>query len=351
MTVRELADHLNGRIVGDPTPVIRDIKAIDEAAQGDVSFLANPKYLRFLSSTTASALIVGDDIPLDRSDLTFIVVDDAYKGFVAALKHLRPSTYSGVPGIHPTAVVEKSVYMGKDVSIGPYAVIGSGVVLGDRVTIMSHVVVGDGVEIGSDSVIYAHATLYRRCRIGAAVTIHSSAVIGSDGFGYTREANGSWEKIPQTGSVQIGDNAEIGAGVTIDRGTIGSTVIGVGCKIDNLVHIAHNVRIGDHTVIAAQTGISGSTSIGGRNMIAGQVGIVGHIETTDDVIIEAQSGVSKSLMKPGRYFGHPAKEHSIALRLEGALRQLPDLLREIKEMQQQLETLRGDVEQLEENRD
>ena len=188
-------------------------------------------------------------------------------------------------------------------------------------------------------------------KIGDRVRIDAGSVIGSDGFGYVRRDDGTWEKVPQMGGVSIESDVEIGSCVSIDRGSIDDTTICTGAKLDNQIHIAHNVVIGAHTVIAAQTGISGSTVIGQKNMIAGQVGIVGHIETTDDVIIEAQSGVSKSLVKPGRYFGHPAKEHALALRQEGALRQLPDLLREIREMKRTIEELRTEVDAFEQELD
>jgi UDP-3-O-[3-hydroxymyristoyl] glucosamine N-acyltransferase len=240
------------------------------------------------------------------------------------------------------------VTIGENVSIGPYVVIGHGSSIGSGSAIYANTVLGPRVKVGERCTIHSNVSLYNDTSIGNDVIIHSGAVLGADGFGFAPVEDGRWEKIPQIGSVLIEDKVEIGANVTIDRATLGVTRICEGVKLDNLIHIAHNVTIGKNTVIAAQTGISGSTRIGESNMIAGQVGIVGHIETAPNVIIEAQSGVSKQIRNPGRYFGHPAKEHSQALRQEGALRQLPDLLQDIRDMKRRLEQLEAAVGNAEE---
>ena len=337
--VREIAEAVQGAVVGNPDLEIQDIRGLEDARPGDISFLSNPKYFRHVNETNASALIVGKDFSTDRSDLTLVVVDDPYSGFIRVLKLLRPESHPYTPGIDPSAVIAKDAVIGQDAMVGPNAVIGSGCTIGDGAVVLANVVLVADVAVGDRTRIFPNVTVYPNCRIGNDVIIHSSTVIGGDGFGFIKGEDSTWEKIPQTGSVVIDDHAEIGACVTIDRGTLGETHIGKGVKLDNLIHIAHNVRIGENTVIAAQTGISGSTMIGPTNMIAGQVGIVGHIETTENVIIEAQSGVSKSILKAGRYFGHPAKEHGLALRQEGALRQLPELLSEIRAMKRQIRDL------------
>ncbi len=337
--VREIAEAVQGTVVGNPDLLIQDIHGLEDAKQGDISFLSNPKYFRFVSETNASALIVGKDFTTDRSDLTLVVVDDPYSGFILALKLLRPEANMFHPGIAETAVIANDAVIGQDVMIGPHVVVESGCRVGNGAVLLANTVLMANVEVGERTTIYPNVTVYPNCSIGADVTIHSGTVIGGDGFGFIKGADNLWEKIPQTGSVVVEDAVEIGSCVTIDRGTLGETRICKGVKLDNLIHIAHNVRVGENTVIAAQTGISGSTMIGPTNMIAGQVGIVGHIETTEDVIIEAQSGVSKSIFKAGRYFGHPAKEHSLALRQEGALRQLPELLSEIRTMKRQIREL------------
>ena len=343
LSVGQIADRLQGEVIGNRDLLIGDIRGIEEAGQGDLTFLSNPKYARYVASTGSSAVIVGRDYEMKREDLTYIVVDDSYSAFIAALRLLRPLQTEHSAGIASTASMSQNVELGEHITIGPNVVVESGCVIGDRTVILANSVLGRDVHIGHDSVIYPNVTIYAKSVIGSHVSIHSGTVIGADGFGFTKSQDGEWEKIPQTGSVVVEDDVEIGASVTIDRGTLGETLIGQGSKLDNLIHVAHNVRVGSNTVIAAQTGISGSTTIGPGNMIAGQVGIVGHIETTENVIIEAQSGVSKSLLKPGRYFGHPAKEHSLALRQEGALRQLPNLLPELRELRRRLRAIEEEM--------
>ncbi len=339
MRLSEIAEIIGGEIVGDGSLEIEGVKKIEEAGAGDVSFIANPKYAKFESTTRASALIVDNDFTTSRGDIAYIRTADPYMGFLRVLRHFAPDYGKQEPGIHPTAIIGDGVRIGDGVSIGPYAVIGSGTVLADNCSIFPHTVLGKNVTIGSEATIHSHVSIYNGCRVGDRVIIHSGTIIGADGFGFAPREDGGWEKIPQIGIVVIEEDVEIGSNVTIDRATLGETRICAGVKLDNLIHVAHNVVIGRKTVIAAQTGISGSTRIGERNMIAGQVGIVGHIETAERVIVEPQSGVSKSIRKPGRYFGHPAKEHLQALRQEGALRQLPDVLQEIRDLRTRIKAL------------
>lgn len=345
--VRDIAEAVQGNVVGNPDLEIRDIRGLEDAGPGDLSFLSNPKYFRFVAETNASAIIAGSDFTTDRTDLTLILSADPYQAFITALKMLRPERALYSPGIADSAHVDPSAEIGENVTVGPNVVVGPECRIGDSVVILANTVLHGQVEIGDDSLIHSNVTLYPGTEIGKRVIVHSGTVIGADGFGFIRQSDETWDKIPQTGTVVVEDDVEIGACVTIDRGTLGQTRLCKGVKLDNLIHIAHNVKVGENTVIAAQTGISGSTMIGPTNMIAGQVGIVGHIETAPHVIIEAQSGVSKSILKAGRYFGHPAKEHSLALRQEGALRQLPDLLAEIRSMKKRIRELQealGDTE-------
>jgi len=336
MLVTEIARLVGGDIVGNGERDIANVRKIEEAVDGDISFIANLKYAKYHDSTRASALLVGPDFPATREDLTYIRTADPYAAFLTMLRTFAPQSERPEPGVHPTAVISADVQLGEGVSIGPHVVIGTGCVIGRNTVLHANTTLGSQVTIGSDTVVFPNVTIYRGTRIGECVTIHAGAVLGADGFGFAPKGDGSWEKIPQIGIVVIEDHVEIGANVTIDRATLGETRICRGVKLDNLIHIAHNVVVGENTVIAAQAGISGSTRIGSDNMIAGQVGVVGHIETVPNVIIEAQSGVSKSIQKPGRYFGHPVKEHAQALRQEGALRQLPDLLREIRDMRNRI---------------
>lgn len=339
MRVEEIARFVGGEVVGDPDREIADVKKIDEAGAGDISFIASPKYLRYHASTHASALIVSHDFETTRDDITYIRTPDPYASFILVLRTFGPVEERPEPGIHPSAVIAGDVEIGENVSIGANVVIGAGSTIGAGTTIYPNTVLGWRVSVGRECVIHPNVTLYRGTQLGDRVLIHAGAVLGADGFGFVPKADGSWEKIPQGGIVVVEHDVEIGANSTIDRATLGETRICEGVKIDNLVHIAHNVVIGKNSALAAQAGISGSTRIGESNLIAGQVGIVGHIETAPNVIIEAQSGVSKSITKSGRYFGHPVKEHAQALRQEGALRQLPDLLQEIREMRNRLAQL------------
>ena len=339
MHITEIARLVGGEIVGADDGEIANVRKIEEAAAGDISFIANLKYAKYHDITRASALLVGPDFPATRPDITYIRTADPYMAFLKVLRTFAPDSDMPEPGVHPTAVVADDVKLGDGVSIGPHVVIGPGSRIGDHTVIRANAVLGSNVTIGRDTIVNANVSLYRGTRVGDCVIIHAGTVLGADGFGFAPKEGGGWEKIPQIGIVVVEDDVEIGANVTIDRATLGETRICRGVKLDNLFHVAHNVVIGANTVIAAQAGISGSTRIGPDNMIAGQVGIVGHIETVPNVIIEAQSGVSKSIQKPGRYFGHPVKEHAQALRQEGALRQLPDLLREIRDMRNRIQKL------------
>ena len=321
---------------------IRRVAKIEEAASGEITFIANPKYLKHLPSTRASAVIVGGEValPSGRVGPVLLKVDNPYGAFLRVLSTLEPAPDPVPRGIHPTAVVHPSAVLGVDVRLGAHAVVGPGCRLGDRAALGHGVVLGEGVEVGSDTMLHHRVTVRERCRIGSRVIIQPGAVIGSDGFGFAPRSDGTYEKIPQVGIVVVEDDVEIGANTTIDRATMGETIIRRGAKLDNLIQIAHNVVVGEHTVIAAQTGISGSTRLGRNCVIAGQVGLVGHLEIADRTTIAAQSGIHKSITKSGEtLFGTPAHPHRQMLRMQGAFTQLPDLLATVRVLQQRIEAL------------
>jgi UDP-3-O-[3-hydroxymyristoyl] glucosamine N-acyltransferase len=352
VTLREIAALISARIDADASDgglEIRRVAKIEEAGEGDITFLANPKYVRFLATTNASAVIIADALkeipPREGRGPVYLRVQDPYSSFVRVLAAFNPPPDPVAPGVHPTATVMLSARLGRDVRIGPHAVIGERTVVGDGVMIGANVAVGDDVVIGPDSLLYPNVTVREGCRIGARVILQPGAVIGSDGFGFAPRKDGSYDKIPQIGIVVIEDDVEIGANTTIDRATMGETRIGRGAKLDNLIQIAHNVTIGPHTVIAAQTGVSGSTRIGAHCVFAGQVGLAGHIEIADRTTIGAQSGLHRSITTPGeQWFGYPAMPARQAMRVMGALGQLPDLLADVRALKKRLEDLQARLE-------
>ncbi len=339
-SVRQLSDMVGGDVQGDGTVHITGINRIEFARQGELTFVASEKYVKFLSLTQASCVIVSKDlasyVPAGR---TIILADDAYRAFVIVMQHFFPPLRMEEGLRHPAASIHPSARVHPTASVGAGCVVSEGCDVGPNVQMFANVVLYPGTRVGDGTIIHANVVCAAGTRIGAHCIVHAGAIIGSDGFGFLENTDGSYEKIPQVGIVEVGDHVEIGANTTIDRAAVGKTLIGNGVKLDNLVHIAHGVTVGDNTAIAAQAGISGSTRLGERNRIAGQVGVVGHISTASDVVIEAQSGVSKSITTSGAYFGSPAKEHKTAIRMEAALRQLPQLLQEFRELQRRVEEL------------
>lgn len=349
MKLTEVAGIVHGKVEGNGDLEIERLSKIEEAGAGDITFLANPKYAKYLATTSASAVLVTresvpGELALRASPIHLVRVDNPYLAFLKLIEVFYPSPEPLARGIHPTAVVADTATLGHGVAIGAHVHVGKRCKVGDNVALHPGVVLYDDVEIGSDSLLYANVTVRDRCRVGKRAIVHSGTVIGSDGFGFAPKQDGTYEKIPQRGIVVVEDDVEIGANCAIDRATIGETRIKRGVKLDNLIQVAHNVVISEDTVIAAQTGISGSTKIGKNCMIGGQVGFVGHIQIADRTTIGAQSGISKSLPEPGKtYFGYPAKELHQALRMEGALRQLPEVLVEIRDLKKRLEELEAQV--------
>ena len=352
MKVREIARLLGGEVEGDGDLVVRRLAKIEDAREGDITFYANPKYRKYLPTTAASAILVSkgsecEELHARVMPIVVVKVDDAYRAFLALVEVFYPKPAPLSPGIHPTAVVAQSAVLGEAAAIGPRVVIGERCRIGRGAALHAGTVLYEDVEVGEGSVLYANVTVREQCRIGKGVIIHSGTVIGSDGFGFAPKPDGAYAKIPQRGIVVVADDVEIGANCAIDRATIGETRIERGVKLDNLIHVAHNVTVGENTVIAAQTGISGSTKLGRQCLIGGQVGFVGHIEIAERTSIGAQSGIAKSIVNPGEtYFGYPAKEHRQALRIEGAIRQLPELLVEVRALEKKVALLEQQLKDL-----
>ena len=300
-----------------------------------MSFLANPKYEEYLYSTGASIIIINETQELrEQIAATLIRVPDAYTAFAALLSKYQEIVSQQMVGIQEPSYIAKTATLGDKIFIGAFAVIGENTRIGNNVKIFSHVYLGDNVLIQDNVVLHPGVKIYHDCVIGKNVTVHAGTVIGSDGFGFAPQADGSFKKVPQMGNVIIEDNVEIGSNSTIDRATIGSTIIKAGAKLDNLIQVAHNVEVGHNTVIAAQAGVSGSTKIGNNVMIGGQAGIVGHIQIADGSKINAQSGVSKSIKAPNSAVtGSPAFEYTSALRSQAVSRKLPELEKRIKELE------------------
>jgi len=344
MTVADIAEWLQGDLVGDGSTEILRVAKIEEAGRQELTFLANPRYARYVETTEASAILVSRSFShlevKAPGTLAFIKVDDPYVAFLQVLRRLTPSIDPFGKGIHATAVVSSTATLGKNVDLGAYVVVADGAHIGDNTRIGEGCIIGAKSEIGRDCRLFPNVTVYHQCRLGNRVSVHSGTVIGSDGFGFAPKSDGTYEKIPQLGIVVIEDDVEIGSNCSIDRATMGETLIKKGVKLDNLIQVAHNVVIGENTVIAAQTGISGSTKLGKNMMVAGQVGFAGHIEIADRTVIMAQSGIPKSIREEGKtFFGYPAKERGKAIRIEALLRSLPDLAREVQSLKQQMESL------------
>jgi UDP-3-O-[3-hydroxymyristoyl] glucosamine N-acyltransferase len=319
-------------VVGDGGVTVSGIAPIEDAGPGQLTFLANPKYLRFARESNASGIIARESVPGARAP--FLLSDNPYFAFALAVELFHPPARPA-PGISDTAAVDPSARLGKDVTVSPFAVVGEDAEVGDRTVLFPGVCVGEGVRIGSDCLAYPNVVLYRGVKVGSRVILHAGCVIGSDGFGFAPTPEG-FRKIPQVGTVEIEDDVEIGANTTIDRATLGVTRVCRGTKLDNLVQVAHNVVIGSHSAIAAQAGISGSTRIGGRVMIGGQAGLAGHLEVEDGIMLGAKCGVPDSLRASDSrvWSGVPAMPHPTWLRMATLLPKLPELFRRVKRLEE-----------------
>ena len=328
-TAKEIANIINGSIEGDQDIKVSKLSKIEEGEEGSISFLANKQYEPFIYTTNASVVIVNDTFlpekPLKKT-CTLIKVEDAYGSFATLLETYQKIKLSK-NGIEPNSFIHESVQLGNDIFVGAFAYISEKATVGDNSKIHQHVFIGEGVEIGNNVTLFSGVKIYDNCKIGDNVTIHSGTIIGADGFGFAPNEAGSYKKIPQIGNVVIENNVEIGSNCTIDRATMGSTIIRKGVKLDNLIQIAHNVEIGENTVIAAQTGIAGSVKIGKNCMFGGQVGISGHLQIADGVKLAAQSGIGSSITEVGAVLqGSPAFPAGAYKRSYIYFRKLPSIV-------------------------
>lgn len=340
-TAQQIADFLQGEIVGDATVKVSSFSKIEEGKTGTLSFLSNPKYTHYLYQSEASIILVNKDLkPEHRVKSTLIKVENSYES-LAKLLQLVEQSKPQKTGISKLSYVSEKAIIGENVYIAPFAYIDDYTEIGSNCSIESNVNIGQNVKMGENTHIYSGVNIANDCIIGKKCIIHSGVVIGADGFGFAPAEDGTYDKIPQIGNVILEDNVEIGANSTIDRATLGSTVIKRGVKIDNLVQVAHNVEIGENTVIAAQSGIAGSTKVGKNCVLAGQVGIAGHIEIADGCIFGAQTGVPNSVKEPKSIMqGYPAIPVGNFRRSTVVYKNLPELQKTVYELKKQLEELK-----------
>jgi UDP-3-O-[3-hydroxymyristoyl] glucosamine N-acyltransferase len=343
MTAAEIAVKIEGLLEGDGSVVIKGLSGLHDAVSGDITFLFNPRYASAVAETHASAVIVNNDWK-GECRCAVIRVKNADRAFSKVASFFAPPQPDIQTGVHPTAVVAADVKLGDHVSIGPHCVLEAGVGVGDRTVFVAGCYVGHGARIGKDCKFHPLASLREGVIVGDRVIIHNGAVIGSDGFGYVNDG-GKWTKIPQIGTVVIGDDVEIGANATIDRARFGATTIGNGVKIDNLVQIAHNVKVGDNTAMASQVGISGSTTIGKNVMLGGQAGLAGHLTVGDNAVVGAQGGVTKDVPPATFVSGYPAMPHDKAKKIHAHIMLLPALRERVKELEKRLAELEKDREE------
>jgi UDP-3-O-[3-hydroxymyristoyl] glucosamine N-acyltransferase len=340
-TAAQIAMMINGEVEGKGDTAVSSFGKIEEAVTGQLAFLSNPKYEEYLYSTGASIVIVNHTLELKKPvDATLIRVPDAYVAFATLLEKYQQLQQQQLTGIQQPVYIDATAKIGEQVYIGAFTYIGEKVIIGNGSKIHPNVYIGNDTVLGENCIIQPGVKIYHSIIIGNNVTIHAGTVVGGDGFGYAPQSDGTYKKIPQLGNVIIEDNVEIGANTTIDRATMGSTVIKAGAKLDNLLQIAHNVEIGSNSVIAAQAGVSGSAKIGNNVMIGGQAGIVGHIQIADGSKINAQSGVSKSIKTPNTTVtGSPANDYTAALRSQAIARNLPELENRVKALEKILQEL------------
>jgi UDP-3-O-[3-hydroxymyristoyl] glucosamine N-acyltransferase len=344
LTAAELADRLDGEVEGNANVAVRGLASLVEAREGDVSFLAQRRYESQMAETGASAVFV------ERSwkgtcPAVLIRVHDPDVAFANAAALFAPVLVARTPGVHPTAVVADGVKLGADVHIGPHCVIEPGAEIGDRTVLCAGCFVGEQSRVGADGFLYSRVSIRERVRIGDRVILHNGVVIGSDGFGYGHDGSG-WVKIPQIGTVEIGNDVEIGANSTIDRARFGRTVIEDGVKIDNLVQVAHNCRIGQGAAIAALVGIAGSTEIGASARLGGQAGVAGHLQVGDGVVVAGGAGVTKSIPPNTFVSGFPAMPHNKARRLHAHMMRLPNMRRQLEDLVRRLGAIENAVDDL-----
>ena len=339
-SAKQIADFIQGRVEGNENVTVSTFAKIEDGKPGAISFLSNPKYNHFIYETKSSIVIVNDDMVLEKEvSPTLIRVKNAYEA-VARLLQLYDSMKPRKKGIDPLAFISPSAVIGKDCYIGAFAYIGEGVEIGDGCQIYPHAVIEDHAKLGEKCIIYPNVSIYHECRLGNRVTIHSGSVIGADGFGFAPSTDG-YDKIPQIGIVVIEDDVEIGANTCVDRSTMGQTVVHKGVKLDNLVQVAHNVEVGENTVMSAQVGIAGSTKVGAWCMVGGQAGFAGHITVGDKTFVGAQCGVNSSLKGNQSVIGSPAMEPRGFFRSSVIFQKLPEMYKQLNALQKEIEELKN----------
>lgn len=338
-TAKQIAAYVGGEIIGDENATVCTFAKIEEGVKGALSFLANPKYASYIYDTQSSIVLVNNDFVPERPiQATLIKTANAYES-LAKLMALYESIKPKKTGISPMASVATSATIGENVYIGPFVSIGEKVVIGDNTIIEANTSVGDSVTIGSDCILYSNVTIYHDCKVGNRCILHAGSVVGADGFGFAPGTNG-YEKIPQIGIAILEDDVEIGANTCIDRATMGATIIKRGVKLDNMVQVAHNVVIDEHTVMAAQCGVAGSTKIGSWCMVGGQAGISGHIKLGNQVKVGGHSGVTNSVQDGKAVMGYPAFEHTQFARATVIFKKLPEMYREMDALKKEIESLK-----------
>ncbi|MCC8094732.1 MAG: UDP-3-O-(3-hydroxymyristoyl)glucosamine N-acyltransferase [Tannerellaceae bacterium] len=341
-TAQQIASFLNGTIVGDPEIKVNSFSKIEEGKAGTLTFLANPKYEHYIYTTQASVVLVNNDFnPTEEITATLVKVPNAYAGLALLLKMVEAFKVKKV-GIDSTACMASTARVGEGCYVGNFAYIGNHTTIGKNCQIYPHVYIGDNITIGDNCILYPHTTIYDDCRIGNNCILHAGSVIGSDGFGFALE-NGQYNKIPQLGYVMIEDDVEIGANTTIDRAVMDATIIRKGVKMDNLVMIAHNVEVGEHTVMAAQVGISGSVKVGKHCKFGGQAGMSGHIKIEDHSTIGAQAGIISNIKEGSTVLGAPAIDAKAFMRSSAIFNRLPDIYQTIGQMQREIEQLKKEL--------
>lgn len=337
-TAKQIASLIQGEVEGNENQIIRDVSKIEEGKPETLTFLANPKYEHYLYTTEASVVIVNKSfVPKEKVKATLIKVEDAYRALATLLQYYE-SSLPKKTGIEQPSFIHETAQLGDFVYVGAFAYISEKAKIGKGAQIWPGAFIGEGVKIGEGTIIYSGVKIYKQCVVGKSCIIHAGAVVGSDGFGFAPDPDGNYQKIPQVGNVVIEDNVEIGANTTIDRATMGSTILHEGAKIDNLVQIAHNVEIGSNTVIAAQTGIAGSTKIGENCMFGGQTGISGHIRIADGTKLAAQTGVASAIKQPGTaWMGSPAINYLNFNKSYVIFKKLPELYKQLQELQNKVD--------------
>lgn len=338
----DIASFLNGEIIGDGDVKVSDVSKIEEGKEGSLAFLANPKYEHHLYETKASIVLVNKTfVPRKEVSATLIKVDDAYAAFASLLDLYNQARQSLKKGIEQPSYIHESAQIGEEIYVGAFSYISENAKIGKNVKIYPQVHIGDNVKIGDDCILYAGAKIYADSVIGNRCIIHSGAVIGSDGFGFAPTGDGTYKKIPQVGNAILEDDVEIGANTAVDCGTMGSTIIRKGTKIDNLVQIAHNCDIGENNVFAGQVGIAGSTKVGNNCMFGGQVGLGGHISVGDNVTLGAQSGVAQNIKGNQVLLGSPAIDIKVAMKAYVMLRRLPEIRNEVLQLKKDFEAIKN----------